>query len=143
MRGILRTLPRLGLVTVYESSGQWSRVSYQDVMGYVQTQFLTTNNPNQPTATPAPATSVTAWVSTPSGGLNLRASASTLAQILLLIPQHAQVTAHGQSGEWIQVDYQGLTGYVQGKYLTYTSRYSPRRPRALPPLPGCLLLRGN
>lgn len=122
---ILRTLPRLGLVTVYESSGQWSRVSYQDVMGYVQTQFLTTNNPNQPTATPAPATSVTAWVSTPSGGLNLRASASTLAQILLLIPQHAQVTAHGQSGEWIQVDYQGLTGYVQGKYLTYTSPVQP------------------
>lgn len=126
---ILRTLPRLGLVTVYESSGQWSRVSYQDVMGYVQTQFLTTNNPNQPTATPAPATSVTAWVSTPSGGLNLRASASTLAQILLLIPQHAQVTAHGQSGEWIQVDYQGLTGYVQGKYLTYTS---PVQPTATP-----------
>lgn len=125
---ILRTLPRLGLVTVYESSGAWSRVSYQDVMGYVQTQFLTTDNPNQPTATPGPtlpASGVSAWVSTPSGGLNLRASASLLGQLLRVIPQHAQVTVYTQNGEWVQVDYQGTMGYVQAKYLTYTNPVQP------------------
>lgn len=123
---ILRQLSPLSLVTVYETNGAWARISYQDVMGYVQTQYLTTNNPSQATATPTPGvTHASAWVSTPSGGLNLRESASTTASVLRVIPQHAQVTVHNRYGEWVQVDYQGTTGYVQAQYLTYTSPAQP------------------
>ena len=122
---ILRAIPRLGLVTVYESGGDWSRVSYQNLMGYVQTKFLTTTNPNQATATPRPtstsAAPVTAWVLTPSGGLNLRESASTSARVLTLIPRLGQVTVYTQGGDWVQVNYQGITGYVQSSFLTYTN----------------------
>ncbi len=121
---ILRTIPRLGLVTVYQSTGEWSQVSYQNYMGYVQTKFLTTTNPNQSTAVPqptaTPAASVVAWVLTPSGGLNLRESASTAAKVKLVIPRLSQVTAYAQSGNWVQVSYQGVSGYVQSNYLTYT-----------------------
>ncbi len=78
-----------------------------------------------PTATPSPTpqpttgTSVTAWVVTASGSLNMR-SAPNSSQILTTIPRHAAVTLYVENGEWSYVSYNGRFGYVMTKYLSKT-----------------------
>ncbi len=119
---ILRVIPRNALVTVYARADGWAHVSYEQTRGYVQTQFLTDLLPSQPTATPTADASVSAsaWVTTPSGGLNLRETASTTARVLTVIPRHAEVTLLQSGADWSRITYQQWTGYVQSKFLTAT-----------------------
>ena len=120
---VLRVIPRLSLVTVYSESYGWALISYQGTQGYVQSRFLTRSDPAQPSATitPSPTSStMTAWVLTPSGGLNLRETASTSARVLALIPRLAEVTVLSSGNGWSRITYQKLTGYVQSKFLTST-----------------------
>ena len=120
---VLRVIPRLSLVTVYSESYGWALISYQGTQGYVQSRFLTRSDPSQPTGTvmPSPTSSATtAWVLTPSGGLNLRETASTSARVLALIPRLAEVTVLSSWNGWSRITYQKLTGYVQSKFLTST-----------------------
>ena len=53
------------------------------------------------------------------GALNLRASASTNAAVLLVMPDGAQVTLLGQtSNGFSKVTYQGTTGWAYSAYLS-------------------------
>ena len=55
-----------------------------------------------------------------SDGLNMRAGAGTSYKVLTLIPTGALViaTPSSQTGTWIKVTYNGMTGYVSTNYLT-------------------------
>ncbi|MCL1854828.1 MAG: SH3 domain-containing protein, partial [Clostridia bacterium] len=59
-----------------------------------------------------------AWVNTPSGGLNLRESASDSAAVLAVIPRLAQVEVMQGGTAWSQVRYNGLAGYVMSGFLS-------------------------
>lgn len=62
-----------------------------------------------------------AKVQTPGGHLNMRTKPSTKAPQLEKIPNHATVTYLGAVDDtWSQVKYQGMTGYVQTKFLNLT-----------------------
>lgn len=70
---------------------------------------------------PAQATSGGA---TTTSALNLRASASTSAKILLTMPQGAKVIVQSTSNGWSKVTYNGTEGYACADYLSASSSVS-------------------
>jgi len=77
-----------------------------------------------PSPTPAPTSTpeapLTAVVNTVSGSLNLRAAASTSAEILTTIPRLTTITVSNKGTLWSQVYYGSYTGYVQNAFLTFS-----------------------
>ncbi|MDS0526633.1 SH3 domain-containing protein [Clostridium sp. SHJSY1] len=53
----------------------------------------------------------------PSSSLNFRSGPSTDSGIIGSLPHGASVKILGQSGDWYNVEYNGLSGYVRGDYL--------------------------
>ena len=59
-------------------------------------------------------------MTTPSGGLNLRETASADARVLLSIPMGTVLEIISRENGWCRVSYGGKTGYVMERYLTVT-----------------------
>lgn len=123
---ILLTIPNGAAITVTGRGSEWCSVYYQGIAGYVMTAYL--RFPSDPTArptaspTPAPASpgvSVgTALVTTSGGSVNLRASASSSAKVLLSVPNASIVTVHSRGAEWTAITYNGTFGYIMSQYIT-------------------------
>jgi uncharacterized protein YgiM (DUF1202 family) len=87
-----------------------------------------------PEPTPTPAVTVTQTASgvnieqksatyITNNDLNLRADCSTEAELLGTIPTSTEITSTGisEDGEWLEVSYNDLTGYVKAEYTTLVS----------------------
>ncbi len=111
---VLTQIPRGARVSVLENLTSWCRVSYGGQTGYVMTTYLTMENGG----TAAPSGN-TATVTTPSGTLNLRETASADARILTTIKPGAQVTVLERGADWCRITYGSRTGYVMTKFLTF------------------------
>jgi len=139
---VLRTIPQQEIVIVTEYGKTWSKVVYSGTTGYVMSQYLTplgsVQAPTQaPTAAPTKSPVGTiigyAQVTTASGSLNLRIGPWDGAAILTTIPQYATVPVYSKGTTWCQVTYNGTTGYVMTKFLTFQNSQSPTAaPTAVP-----------
>lgn len=133
---IVTTIPNGREVTVYSATLSWAYVSYGSYTGYVSTSYLMYTNAagntpvTTPTATPVPQTAQpvitaapaeTAAVSTSGGSLNMRSSASTSSSIVTTIPNRKTVTVLEHGSQWSRVSYNGYTGYVMNKYLSFST----------------------
>jgi uncharacterized protein YgiM (DUF1202 family) len=88
------------------TSNGFSQITYQGTTGWASSQWLTTGGSSGSTATVI------------DGALNLRASASTGAAVLFVMPDGATVTLLGESSNgFSQVRYQGTTGWAYTIYL--------------------------
>ena len=99
-------------LTVLGTQGEWSRVRYGKLVGYVLSSYL------QLEGSAAPSVG-TATVKLSSGNLNLRAAASEEGAEVGKIPNGETVEVLGTQGDWTRVRYGELTGYVLGSYLSY------------------------
>ncbi|MBP3541109.1 MAG: SH3 domain-containing protein [Clostridia bacterium] len=122
---VIVQIPQYAEVDVLQRGANWTKVRYHVFEGYVVTSFLTftdgSDAPATPTPTPeTPTQTDTAWVSTPSGSLNLRQEPSSSARVLMQIPRGAQLTVLNRSDSWCRVTYQGVGGYVMTSYLSFT-----------------------
>lgn len=126
---ILAKIPRLATIKVLGIYGTWTQVSYNGTVGYVMSVFLTyvytepevTAAPVTAAPTAAPAYYTYARVTTASGGLNLRSSASTSGKVKAVIPQNTVISVISMGGTWTQVTYNNQTGYVMNSFLTFIS----------------------
>ena len=120
---ILTTIPQYSYIQVLSRGDTWSKVTYKSYTGYVKSSFLTfVSTPAAPPSSGQPDEQAeTPWarVTTESGSLNLRASASTTARILDTIPRHAIISVLEKGSVWSRVSYDGLTGYVKNSFLTF------------------------
>lgn len=134
---VLTTIPQYAAVTVYQRGTIWCRISYSGYTGYVMTSFLRfdsvspTQTPSAPAATvPVSSTTqpgnsyITAQVTTQKGSLNLREYPSDGARVLTTIPQYASIRVYQRSDDWCQVIYNGVSGYVMRKFLTFSGESS-------------------
>ena len=124
---IVTTIPYNAQVEVSHGA-TWSYVRYNGMFGYVMTAYLAFSYTPVPTATPAPTAPPVcvlgyAYVSTRSGGLNMREYASTAARVMMVIPRYARVELLTQGSTWCYVRYMGVYGYVMTRYLS--TGYSP------------------
>ena len=124
---VLRTIPQGAVIPILEQGPAWCKTVYGSDTGYVMTQFLTFIGDSVPTATPAPTAppqpetgSAYARVTTASGSLNLRASASGSARVLCTIPQYAVIPILEQGAVWCKTVYANHSGYVMTAFLTFT-----------------------
>jgi len=104
---ILTVLPRGATVTVTQTKGDWSKVTYGSRTGWVDNDYLST----------AKASSSTTVTKKTTAYLNLRSSGSLSAKVLTVIPKGASVTVKKTSGSWSQVTYGSRTGWVANTYL--------------------------
>ena len=124
---VLMTIPNGSALAVSSRGQVWCAVTYQGQFGYVMTSFLSFPGDvatAQPTAAPtlAPGTGTavgTALVTTSGGGLNLRSGASSSAKVISSIPNAAILTVYSRGAEWSAVSYNGISGYVMSKFLTF------------------------
>ena len=118
---VVSTAPSGAVLTVFSQSGSWAKVQYNATVAYANTGFISAVTATYPSDAVSSG-SATATVSTSdgTGSVNLRASASTGAQVLAQIPSGTQVTVSSDDGSWCVVSYQGMTGYVMSAYISYT-----------------------
>lgn len=118
---LMDEMPTGTQLIVEEYGSEWCRVRFRGVRGYVMTKYIALQTtPIVPTA--APGTSLPqARVTTEKGSLNLRASASGSGKVLTTIPQYAVISIQSKGSEWCQTTYNGYTGFVMTKFLTFIS----------------------
>ncbi|MFN4213517.1 SH3 domain-containing protein [Exiguobacterium sp.] len=125
---VLLTIPKGQTLTPLKTSGAWSQVTYNGKTGWVHNDFLSqvsaAPKPVVPAAPKPVATVVTPSAATTSkttANLNLRASKSTSARVLVTIPKGQTVTVLKVEGTWSHIKYGSQTGFVANTYLTKAS----------------------
>jgi len=114
---IIASLSKGTAVTVYSQANGWAKVTANEKEGYVNSNFLSSNNPNQ-TSTAAKAVPTTKYVNVSSGSLNMRNSASISASIIVKLATGTAVTVYSESAGWAKIEAYGKTGYVSTAYLS-------------------------
>ena len=109
-------------LTVLERYERWTYVQMGSLSGYVSNDYIAYEAEDSPTQSPQP-TSVppvqkrTAIV-LPESGLNLRISASRMANVILTLPQGTMLSVTGEEvNGMLPVALGGLTGYVASEYV--------------------------
>ena len=108
------------IVDVLAEDGKWAKISANGVTGYVQVKYLKEIETG-PEATPAPEQvnyQAKIELSSASSTLNIRKTMSTKAKSLGKLKHGAVVTVVEIDGSWAKITANGVTGYVQIKYLT-------------------------
>ena len=114
-------------VILYEMESGWYRIKLEDgTAGYVSSKYITVTQsysdamedlfqPDEPAKPQSTGKGVT------TTDVNFREGPSTSHKKLGRIPEGASLTLYGQDGDWQQVEYNGITGYVYGKYIKKAS----------------------
>lgn len=116
---VVTTIPQHALVEVLSSLEEtWCQTRYESITGYTMCEYLTTTQPGPETgAGEEDGYSVTAWVNTPEGSLNLRSQPR--GSVLTTIPQYAEVLVLSDIGEtWCKTQYGTVIGYTLSEFLT-------------------------
>ena len=114
-------IPNGATVNVLERGSKWCQISYDStVNGYVMTSFLRFSQ-DTPVVTPSPDTSMeTAYVSCADGGsLNLRQRPASGNNVIAQIPYGTVLSVTRIDATWCLTTYNGQTGYVMSKFLTF------------------------
>ena len=113
---IIRTLARDTSVEVLENqSNGWSRIRHSGTVGFVDSNFLT--DAAQASGNGNGNGSGTTLRTT--GGVNLRASASTTANVIRILDRGTSVElTEAQSNGWSRVRHNGSEGFIRSDLLT-------------------------
>ena len=107
-------------------SNGWSRVLYDGETAYIKSEFLTTE---QPDVTGDVEVNETVYTTT---AVNIRAAASTSAEILGLAEAGSKFTRTMESGAWSKISYNGQDAYIKSEFLTTTAPAVEEEPAAEP-----------
>lgn len=116
---LMDEMPTGTRIIVEKYGSEWCTVRFRGIRGYVMTQYIALQStPVAPTQLPGQAV-YQARVTTAQGSLNLRASASGTGKVIDQIPQNTIITLQTKGSTWCQTTYNGRTGFVMTKYLTF------------------------
>ena len=134
---VLAKIPNGAAVEVTGESGNYYKVRYNSVSGYIVKQYL--NDAPDAQATIAPVQQTTAegypYETTTNSQVNLRTAKSTSSRRLASIPKGATVTVASISGSYAEVTYNGVSGWCLKKYVNLKTIVKPTAtPTASPTL---------
>ena len=118
---VLARMPHGTQVNLLSREGEWSRVQYGTLTGYVMTAYLTVQEDGVD-ETPSGVVSLgtaTVALSDESQTLNLRAAPTTNAAILSRLRHGQTLTVLERYSGWTYVQYGTLSGYVMNDYIVY------------------------
>ncbi len=109
---------RGGAVTINETVGDWHKISYSGIEGYVHSDYVSISGTVSGNAGVQAGT-----IGTVSGmSVRMRAGASLSAAVYGYYNTGAQFTVLGTEGEWVNVKTSaGLVGYMHSNYLKISS----------------------
>lgn len=111
----LATVPNGFPVYVYAFQGNWAYISYGDMSGWVNANYISLEPLNDPKLYYVHA----------DGGLNIRAEPTTASARVENIPNGTQIYSLARYENWVFTFYGGTYGWVSADYLS-TSAYRPR-----------------
>ena len=135
-------MPMNSRAQVLLGSAEWTQVRYENTTGYVKNSAIISgtltdiengledmeNIPEEPIEEEiadesedfADDETLFAEVASESpAGLNMRAEASADSEILCVLENGAMVEVLSDDGEWSNITFEGMTGYVMSKFLAY------------------------
>ena len=124
----LQTLTKDTIVTVDDEANGWAFISTDSVSGWIRADKLTaeeanqtsteqTNNTEPAEQTPATTEPQTGYISASS--VNVRASASTSANVVTTLTRNTEVTIEGEENGWTRITTStGVSGYVSSEYIS-------------------------
>ncbi len=124
----LQTLTKDTIVTVDDEANGWAFISTDLVSGWIradkliaeeanQTSTEQTNNTEPAEQTPATTEPQTGYISASS--VNVRASASTSANVVTTLTRNTEVTIEGEENGWTRITTStGVSGYVSSEYIS-------------------------
>ena len=98
---------------IVEQQGEWTKIKSGDVTGWVKNQYLYFGEEAEKLA--AEVGILTAYSQTET--LRVRKEASLDAGVLGLLSEGEAVEAIAEQGDWVEVSYEGTTGYVSAEYV--------------------------
>ena len=122
---IIMTMPKGAEVIVQSTSNGWSKVVYNNTVGYASAQYLSSKS----------AVTGSFGTGTISGSdVRMRSGAGTSYSIIGTYDKGTQMKITGASGNWYAVSYSGKTGYVSADYMTLsvTSSADTSKPAETP-----------
>ncbi|MBQ7868074.1 MAG: SH3 domain-containing protein [Clostridia bacterium] len=111
------TAPSGAVLTVFSSNGSWAKVQYHTTAAYVSTQFISQISAIYPSGGLSSGSASASITSSDGGSVNLRAQASTAAQVITQLAYGTKVTIVSDDGSWARVECLGMNGYVMSQYL--------------------------
>lgn len=121
---ILTVLPKGTIVTVESLTGKWAKITYNGMVGYASTNYMSPYTAPPQTETPSTEKDIRQT----TNNLNMRKGPGTSHAIILTIPKGTQLTIEALEGSWAKVTYNGKSGYVSVDYLTKTLTTPPAPP---------------
>ena len=124
----VETLEKETDVTVQDIVNDWAYISTDSVSGWIRADKLTaeeanqtsteqTNNTEPAEQTPATTEPQTGYISASS--VNVRASASTSANVVTTLTRNTEVTIEGEENGWTRITTStGVSGYVSSEYIS-------------------------
>ena len=118
---ILARMPHGTQINLLSREGEWSRVQYGTLTGYVMTSYLIVQEDSVDETPPGVVSRGTATValSDESQTLNLRAAPTTNAAVLSRLRHGQTLTVLERYANWTYVQYGTLSGYVMNDYVVY------------------------
>ena len=105
-------------LNVVDRQGNWIKVTYWGVTGYVRSDFVSSSKPSGTAAASASSQDGTQYVYVTGDTVNLRSGPDTSYSIVGHAQYGDSLPVIGKSGNWLQVTYWGVTGYVRGDYVS-------------------------
>ena len=135
---ILARIPHGTQITLLERLGEWSRIQYGTLSGYVSTQYLLVHE-DIVDETPADVVSrgtATVQLADESQTLNLRASPTVNSAAISHLRHGTVLTVIERYESWTYVQYGTLSGYVSNDYIVYDAGDGSGETPETTPAPG-------
>ena len=120
---VVAVMPKDTSVEVYGmSAAGWYHVKYQDKTGYCYYRWLGFEGTEDGTIKDGKTTDMF-----PTCTVNLRSEPNTNCGVLKVIDKDTPVHVSAKNDNWFTCEYDGVTGYIYGKYLGFTQGgYTPQ-----------------
>lgn len=106
-------------VTINGSSSGWYAINYSGTQGYVSASYVSvTGGATSAPAATASSGGASGTYTVTASALNVRKGAGTNYSVIGSLKQGKVVTASGETNGWLQISYNGQTGYISKKYTT-------------------------
>lgn len=112
---IVGSVAKNATVNILGQEGNWYKISYNGVTGYVSSSYIRVNdNNNNNSNNNATKYGKVVGISTK---LNVRKSPSTSASIVGTLSNNTKVTILEKTNGWYKISYNGIVGYVSASYI--------------------------
>ena len=111
-------LPEGATATKLGTSGNWVKVKYKDVTGYVYSSYVKDTGTSSSSSSSSSSKSSSKTVYITASSLNVRSGPGTSYSTVGSLKKGASVKTYGSTDGWYKIKYNGKTAYISAKYTS-------------------------